>query len=591
MQAVRYSSYPRARRAAVVVYTAICMTVVMGMAALAVDIGALYQAQAELQRSADGAALAAAGQLVAEGADDPQQAAADAAEEITLRNPVLGSPVHLNSATDVEYGRAVYSTATGQYEFEPGGDVFDSVRVTVRRTEDSENGPIELMFAKFLGHDSRGLEARAAAVLVPRDIAVVIDVSGSMTYDSQLKNWNRQDGGYTNTRDIWCALDGPEPDRPYLPAEETDTEYASDTGPTIGAMSRWGNPLIPNAYSAASDPGLWYVKKGGTLTDANALASLTARGYSNGEITRLKSGANDGSTFINRLGAILGLAKWHSGMPGGAFPRAGVGDGDGNIENDEMEWISYPSYRVGWTWTTFINYVQINGNGNQSGVTHPDFQYRYGLKTYVDFLLNNQWQNNQTSNLWSTPEQPLRAIKDAVQSMTDVIAALDSLDHTSLEIFATDARHQVNLSNNLQAVPDRLYQIQAAHYNFYTCIGGGLSKAIAELQSTRARPNAHKVILLMSDGVPNVDGSGGYVGDGGSASTYATSKAQQAADLGYVIYTISVGFQADRPLMQEIARIGHGKENYAAGNPEEYTEQLNLIFRALGGKRQVTLIE
>ena len=44
-------------------------------------------------------------------------------------------------------------------------------------------------------------------------------------------------------------------------------------------------------------------------------------------------------------------------------------------------------------------------------------------------------------------------------------------------------------------------------------------------------------------------------------------------------------------LMQEIATIGGGQEFYAVGNPEEYTEQLELIFRSLGGERPVALIE
>ena len=44
-------------------------------------------------------------------------------------------------------------------------------------------------------------------------------------------------------------------------------------------------------------------------------------------------------------------------------------------------------------------------------------------------------------------------------------------------------------------------------------------------------------------------------------------------------------------LIQEIAAIRHRQELYAAGNPEEYTEQLEAIFRALGGKRSVALIE
>ncbi len=44
-------------------------------------------------------------------------------------------------------------------------------------------------------------------------------------------------------------------------------------------------------------------------------------------------------------------------------------------------------------------------------------------------------------------------------------------------------------------------------------------------------------------------------------------------------------------LMPTIAANCHGQEFFASGSPEEYTEQLEDIFRALGGKRPVTLIE
>ena len=71
----------------------------------------------------------------------------------------------------------------------------------------------------------------------------------------------------------------------------------------------------------------------------------------------------------------------------------------------------------------------------------------------------------------------------------------------------------------------------------------------------------------------------------------STRSTRHANDLGYRIYTVSVGYNVDRALMQEIAAIGHGQEYYAVGSPEDYTEQLQIIFRMLGGQRQAVLIE
>ncbi len=579
------------RKGIAAVYLAVSLTVILGMASLAVDVGALYSAKAELQRSADAAALAAASELGTSTADDPTADAFDTADQVARLNQVLQATVGVDSTNDLEFGRATYNDVNGRFEFSPGGEVYDAVRVTLRRTSGSASGPIDLMFAKFLGHETASMTARAAAVLVPRDIAVVIDLSGSMDYDSQLRSWNRTDGGYANTRDVWCALDGPEPSRPYVPGSETDSEYAGDSGPGFGLMTTWGNALDPGSYSASSDPGLFYIKKKLNCTDATISSSLTARGYSADERSILLGGAGDNNSthHKNRVCVLLGLCEWMSGRAGGKYSSGGNGDtliADG----ETTAWVSYPSWRVGgWSWRDYANWVSNNTIYN---TYQTAFRYRYGPKTLTDYLLANYPEYSKNNNLWATPEQPVRAVKDAVLTMMDVIAALESPDHVSLEVFATTGRHEVNLTDSLYSISDRLYERQAGHYDRTTNIAGGLIKGISELQSSRARDAATKIIVLMSDGVANTDEDGNWLGDySAAARQYAIDRAHEAADEGFVIYTVSVGYEVDRELLQEIAAIGHGQEFYAVGSPEEYTEQLESIFRTLGGKRPVALIE
>ncbi len=570
------------RRAAVAVQVAVMSTLILGIGALAVDVGAIYTVQSELQVAADAAALAAAGELIGTDGGPPDAAARAAAADFAARNRVRNASPLLTTA-DVEFGRSVLNPSTNRFEFAPAASGFDAVRVTVRRTVDSPNGGVPLWFANIFGIRETELRARAAAVLLPRDIALVIDLSGSMTYDSQLRCYNRGDGGYSNLRDIWAALNGPPPSRPYLPTCELESEYAGDSGPTIGWMTQWGHPLLPGQYSASSDPGLWHIRRSQNTNVPQINTLLIGAGYNVAERSALVSGSLDGTTshWRNRCAALLGLATWNSGKPGGR----GGGNGDNRLDDHEMVWIPYPSFRVNWHWREYVDYVQ-------NGTTHSAFRYRYGLKTFTDFLIESKRQFNQTNILWATPQQPLQAVKDAVQTLVDTIESLDSLDRMSLEVFATGSRHELDLTDNLQAVANVLYQRQAAHYDGTTNIGGGLMRAINELTSARARPAARKVILLMSDGVPNVDENGNFVGDGApGAIGYAIRKAQEAADRGMRVYTVSVGVLADRPLMQQIAAIGGGQEFFAGGNPEEYTAQLEMIFRSLGGRRPVSLIE
>ena len=573
------------RRAAVAVQVTVTTTLMLGMAALAIDVGMMYTAQSQVQLSADAAALAAAAELSQPG--DAQALALAKADEYAGYNKIMGMTPKV-WPEDLEFGRADLDESSGKFQFSPGNESPDALRVTIRHRltgtpDERATLALPLAFANIFGVADTQLKARASALLVPRDIAVVIDVSNSMCWDSELRFWNRSDGGYSNLRDIWCALNGPAPSRPYIPTCPEESEYAGDTGPTYGWLTDWGNQLV-SGYSASSDPGLWYIRKSYTTSVPAIDTKLTAAHYNTAEKTALKSGTKDGTTahWRNRCGVLLGLATWKSGKTNPAYP--GGGDGDDYVEDNEVAWVANPSFAADWNWKTYIDWVQSHYSST--------FQRRYGLKTLCDFILDDQPEFASTNVLYNTPEEPLRAVKDAVQAMTDVIISQEGLDQLSLEIFATSGRHELNLTDQYQTVPDRLYSRQSGHYDRTTNIGGGLQKALNELTSARARQASAKVIVLMSDGQPNIDQYGNYVGDGApEAVNYAINRANEAADNRFRIYTVSVGFYADRDLMQQIAEIGHGQEFAAIGNPQEYTAELQEIFQQLGGKRPVQLID
>ncbi|MEW6252425.1 MAG: VWA domain-containing protein, partial [Planctomycetota bacterium] len=508
----------RARRGAAAIQIAACSTIVFGMAALAIDFARVHTTRAELQSAADAGALAAAAVLVDQ--QDPLQAAVEAADQFAQLNAPAGYLTRVESQ-DVELGHAIFDPNTRGFQFQAGGTHFDAVRVTVRRTAEGEVR-VPFLFAPVLGYDVQRVQARAAAVLIPRDIALVIDLSGSMNDDSELRHYRRylgeegqwRDGIQVNLRDVWCALDGPAPARPYVPGPEEQTEYAGDAGPAVGAMTTWGAPIVPESYDPTGDAGLWYIRKGATTSNPAIESGLAARGYTPDETTCLMSGSRDASyssQWRNRTAVMLALGEWRSGRPGG---RPG-GDGDNIVENGEVAWLEYPTYRSSWSWANYIDYV---GSGSSEMVsTQSALRYRFGLKTFVNFLLESRPRYSQTNILWQTPEQPLQAVKDAVQAMLNVIASLESTDQVALEIFAQTARHEVDLTTDLQFVAERLYHRQAGHYDTLTNMGAGLQTALAELSSERARSSARKVIVLMSDGKPNIDRYGNYVAEGSPA--------------------------------------------------------------------------
>lgn len=601
------------RRAAVAAQVAVTSTVTVGMLALVLDIGSMWTRQTELQVAADAAALAAASELSAHPGGDPQSAAIDSANEYAGRNTVAGgTPVVLDE--DVEFGRAQFNQNTRQFDFPVEQGNFDGVRVTVKRLHVPPEEPggqdlwtlmeVPFLFGPILGRDSVMLEATAAAVLLPRDIALVIDLSNSMCYDSALMYWDRTDGGYANTRDVWCALDGPLPGKPYIPADADSvdqTEYELDTGPTYGYMTQWGNPLVPsgpNKYSVSQDPGLWYIRKNYNTSVPAIQQLVAAAGYNAAERSALLSGSRDNNSWHwrRRVGVLLGLATWQSGMFNPAFP--GAGNGDNVLDSNEVAWIPRPDYAVSWNWWDYIDWAQGG-----------EFSRYYGLKTFTDFLMQSKPRYAQTDKLADTPEQPLRALKDAAAapstpdtaSLLSVIDDLENLDLISLQTFDSEGRNEHALTDQFWDISDLLYERQTGHFDIYTNIGGGLYHAAVTLQDSDRR-HASKVIVLMSDGSPNrydprseLDRIDDLDPDereqwGSDPAAYAKSMARIAARRGMHIYTVSVGYGADRNLMQEIATIGAGEHFYAAGSPVEYTAQLEEIFRTLGGTRPVALI-
>lgn len=199
-----------ARRGAVAVYLAICSVVVIGFAALAIDVGMLYVAQAEMQRCADAAAMAAAWELLDEDrllggsyADYLEELARERAAEVAAQNPVHRSPPDVHEDEDVEVGYL------GDLSY--GGSLIltdeapaNAVRVYVRR-DSTHGGSIALFFGRFFGVESRDLQAEAVAAFAD-DIAgyEVTDTTGNaqlLPFSMQIDTWNALLDGSGATED------------------------------------------------------------------------------------------------------------------------------------------------------------------------------------------------------------------------------------------------------------------------------------------------------------------------------------------------------------------------------------------------------
>jgi len=600
---VGYVSRIAKRKGVVAVQVAVLMTVIVGFTALSFDVGAMYNTKADLQRTADAAALAAASKLADYSQGSPMAAATALAHEYVNRNSVFGRQLALSS-DDVEFGRAIYNAGTGSYDFQAVSSFPDAVRVRVRLTADSPNGEMPLYFARALGQDFASVEAEAIAMMVPRDIAIVADLSGSHNNDSELMNFQLTD---VNLHEVWSDFPGG--------IDDADTSWNGDEfpldpngyspqmgGPAWGYFKKlgFGTETVNSSYTTATDPGLIQLNKNQDWTDSGLSNYLGELGYSSDEIQAIMSGDNDSTTWEERTAVALGLARWDSGMPGGLWEQAGVDPGNAGNANDvvgggEITWIeTFGDRTPAQSQDIFMDYIRDYISGYDHGArTKLDtastmFRYQFGVKTFMNYLLEKRTSHNQTPEFANTKTQPMQAVKESVDVLTNLLEGFDTSDQLSLEIYARTARHEVDLTEDFQKISDRLNEMQAAHYDSWTNIGGGIGKGIEELSSSRVRPTAQRMMILLTDGNANVGSSGQFSAVAGRQ--FALTEAHRAAQSGIRIYSVSVGADSDVNLMSSIARTGRGTHFHAEGSIDQYTDQLEEIFMTIGGARPVELI-
>lgn len=137
------------RRGQSIVLVGVMLAGLLGIMALAIDIGYLLQVRSRLQGMADASALAAAQELPSE-----TGAKAKAIEYATQNDADHG--------TIVAAGEVVVGNWDGLGVFDPGGLPTNAVRVVARRTSERNNS-VALFFAKALGITATNVSAWATA--------------------------------------------------------------------------------------------------------------------------------------------------------------------------------------------------------------------------------------------------------------------------------------------------------------------------------------------------------------------------------------------------------------------------------------------
>jgi Flp pilus assembly protein TadG len=213
----KFANLKQNRRGTVAVLACLLMIALLGMVAFAVDLGYLANAQAELQRSADSAALAACYQLIYKGTPGTPVNLSSNVTQVPISarqyaglNRVCQSAPTLSDSEIVTGYIADPTKPGGTIDTGANVNLFNSVQVTLRKNS-SENGQVPSFFGKIFGVTGSNASATATAAFIANvgGFGIPQSTSGQtnlnlLPFALDLDTWNAMLAGDTTvSTDIW----------------------------------------------------------------------------------------------------------------------------------------------------------------------------------------------------------------------------------------------------------------------------------------------------------------------------------------------------------------------------------------------------
>ena len=163
---------------------AISLVALCGAVALAIDVGRVAVAKLQCQSAVDVAAMAGARTLNGIMPQDLTSATTNA-QNAAMTYQIMGQPIVTGDLT-VTHGTYHYDTTAQQ--FVPSytlqtGENYNLTKVSITKS-------CPTTFANVFGFSAFNVTASATAAHRPRDVAIVLDYSGSMNNESDL--WNNE---------------------------------------------------------------------------------------------------------------------------------------------------------------------------------------------------------------------------------------------------------------------------------------------------------------------------------------------------------------------------------------------------------------
>jgi Putative Flp pilus-assembly TadE/G-like len=337
---------PARRRGVVLPVVAILIVVMVGFLALAIDGGMLAIAKTQVQQTADLAALTAMRTMNGNASINYNQPAAlTNAQNVVTYNVVLGQALS-SSQLQLSFGSYDYNQTAGTFQanFPP---LTGSPETAVSATVTSNGSPTA--FSRIWNMQLMpSVSATAQAVARPRDIALVLDLSGSMRMGTCLgfdfyptsRTTNNPDplipsfGQYSSSN---AGLQGPATDRTSSDEDYTispsnttapNASYALTYVNNFMQNAAYASPLVRAFDSYTSTDGInWTANSSGSpLLPSTSYASVPG-----GDVPLFTLGST--STYATDVKDVLGSTTtnifWeldgYSAYSGGSLDTSGTG--------------------------------------------------------------------------------------------------------------------------------------------------------------------------------------------------------------------------------------------------------------------------
>ncbi len=507
----------------VLVIFAAGLVVFLGFVAMSIDVGRYVWARTQMQAAVDAASLAAAASMpISTGEANAK------ANEYWIANIGFIQAQGTNVALTVTF---------------PEGNK------AVKLKGDAD---IPTWFARLFGINEWHVTAEGTAASQVLDIAVVLDVSGSMCFDSNI------------------PADGEGPGKLM--------------GPGRGAVAGgWLRPTVATAIPAGTAASGYVI----TLNDVDIFNDTNAT----------NNRSNFGTWFPNSGSNRY----WNYDPDGGGVQRAGLI----KIDNELMRITALNAAANQLT----VSRAQVNLDTN---ATIPQAAHAVGAR--VEFFIATTGMANYcdraapfaASTTVNGPHAPFDGMITNAKYFVSLFNS--SYDKIGIASYSTTAANQNGLTNSFSTINSKLDGSGAPAFLFPnggTNIAHGLAVGRHILDGPGKRPNAVRVLVILTDGVPNqyCSNASAYSTPGASCTsasattpstcpasstgiTHSINQAQAAKDAGIIVFTIGLGGGVLDCILQDIATTGGGTY-YAAPT----TAQLDEAFAAIAAQTHIALTQ